>query len=276
MTAPMYVWDALVAACTPVFTRPSFALFGDLLRAWVLCPGRHAVTHMLGMLDPASSRKHDAYHRFLRAGAWSMAALWRLLAQVLVAGLAGVQAILCLDLDDTLFHKTGRKVESAGIFRDAVRSMKNSVVYALGLNLVVITLRVSAPRGGEPLGLPINVRVYRKAGLSHLDLALQMLQEVREWFPGRGIRLCADGAYASLAGRAPEGVIFTSRLRKDAALYEITLPRRGKGRGRPRKKGRRLPTPDEMAGRVRKWVAATIDFRGRLKKRLIYNYCLWK
>ena len=126
MTNPVYVWDAFVAACTPVFTRPSFALFGDLLRAWVLCPGRHTVTHMLGMLDPASGRKHDAYHRFLRAGAWSMAALWRLLAQALVAGLAGVQAILCLDLDDTLFHKTGRKVESAGIFRDAVRSMKNS------------------------------------------------------------------------------------------------------------------------------------------------------
>ena len=276
MTAPVEVWEAFVAACAPAFTQPSFTLFGDLLRAWALCPGRHTVTHMLGMLGPAPRRKHDAYHRFLRAGAWSMAALWRLLAQALVAGLAGAPDDLLLDLDDTLFHKTGRKVESAGVFRDAVRSVKSHVVYALGLNLVVMTLRVSAPWGGEPLGLPINMRVYRKNGPSHLDLALQMLREVMVWFPGRVIRLCADGAYSSLAGRVPEGVIFTSRLRRDAALYEITLPRRRHGRGRPRTKGARLPAPEEMAGRARKWTLAVIDFRGRPKERLIYTrMVLW-
>jgi len=31
----------------------------------------------------------------------------------------GVVELLC---DDTLFHKTGRKVAGAGVFRDAVRS----------------------------------------------------------------------------------------------------------------------------------------------------------
>lgn len=276
MTAPAGAWDAFVAACAPAFTQPSFALFGDLLRAWVLCPGRHTVTHMLCMLGPASRRKHDAYHRFLRAGAWNMAALWRLLARALVAGLAGALDALRLDIDDTLFHKTGRKVESAGIFRDAVRSVKSSVVYALGLNLVVMTIRISAPWGGEPLGLPINVRLYRKGGPSHLDLAMQMLQEVMGWFPGRRIFLCADGAYASLAGRVPEGVAFTSRIRKDAALYETALPRRQKRRGRPRTKGARLPTPVEMAGRARKWTLAAIDCRGRLKERLIHTrLVLW-
>lgn len=274
--APVEVWEAFVAACVPAFTQPSFALFGELLRAWVLCPGRHTVTHMLCMLGPASRRKHDAYHRFLRAGAWSMAALWRLLARALAAGLAGASDALRLDLDDTLFHKTGRKVESAGVFRDAVRSVKSHVVYALGLNLVVMTLRVSAPWRGEPLGLPINVRIYLKGGPSHLDLALQMLREALEWFPGRGVRLCADGAYASLAGRAPEGVIFISRMRKDAALYETALPRRRRGRGRPRTKGARLPAPEEMAGRARKWTLAVIDFRGRPKERLIYTHMvLW-
>jgi hypothetical protein len=38
---------------------------------------------MIGMLDPHRRRPHDAYHRFLRAGAWSLEDLWRLLAEKL-------------------------------------------------------------------------------------------------------------------------------------------------------------------------------------------------
>jgi len=37
--------------------------------------------------------------------------------------------------------------------------------------LVVVTLRVQPPWGGEPLGLPINVRLHRKKELTTLDLA---------------------------------------------------------------------------------------------------------
>ena len=158
---------------------------------------------MIRMLDPAPRRKHDAYHRFLRAGAWSLPPLWRILAQMLVTGLFEPGAILFLDVDDTLFHKTGRKVEGAGSFRDAVRSTKKRVVYALGLNLIVLTLRIKAPWGGEPLGLPINVRLYKKGGPTHLDLTVEMLREARGWFPGRKLRLGGDGAYASLADRLP-------------------------------------------------------------------------
>ncbi|MBI5244891.1 MAG: transposase [Elusimicrobia bacterium] len=270
MSVPLDVWDMFVAAYAPAFTQPSFALFQELLNAWVLCPGRHTVTRMIRMLDPAARREHDAYHRFLRVGAWSMFLLWRLLAQARVAGLVGPLEALALDVDDTLFHKTGRKVEGAGSFRDAVRSKKKRVVYALGLNLVVMTLRIKAPWGGEPLGLPINVRVYKKGGPSHLDLAVEMLREVAGWFPDRKIQLCADGAYASLASRMLPHSHLTSRMRRDAALYNMPPKRKKKGRGRPRKKGERLPTPEEIARRVTKWMSAPIDFRGRLKERLIY------
>lgn len=271
MSGPLDVWDIFVAACAPTFTQPSFTLFQELLNAWVLCPGRHTVTRMIRMLDPAPRREHDAYHRFLRVGAWSMAPLWRLLAQALVAGLVGPLEALALDVDDTLFHKTGRKVEGAGSFRDAVRSTKKHVVYALGLNLVVMTLRIRAPWGGEPLGLPINVRMYKKGGPTHLDLAEEMLREVAGWFPNREIQLCADGAYASLAGRMFTNIHLTSRMRRDAALYEMPPKRKKKGRGRPRKKGKRLPTPEGMARRATRWMSAIIDFRGRLKERLIYS-----
>ena len=270
------VWDFCTTACAPAFTQPSFPIFRELLGAWVLCPGRHTVTRMIRMLDPAPRRKHDAYHRFLRAGAWSLPPLWRILAQMLVTGLFEPGAILFLDVDDTLFHKTGRKVEGAGSFRDAVRSTKKRVVYALGLNLIVLTLRIKAPWGGEPLGLPINVRLYKKGGPTHLDLTVEMLREARGWFPGRKLRLGGDGAYASLADRLPPQCHLISRMRRDAALYEMPPARRKKGPGRPRKKGKRLPSPEAIARNVRRWKRVSIDCRGCIKDKLIYTQrVLW-
>jgi len=277
MSVPIELWDVFVAGCAPVFTQPSFELFEELLSAWIRCPGRRTVTRMIRMLDPSPRRAHDAYHRFLREGAWSMTSLWRWLAQRMAAALLGPLKVLDLDLDDTLFHKTGRKVEGAGNFRDAVRSTKKRVIYALGLNLVVMTLRIKAPWGGEPLALPINVRVYRKGGPSHLDLAVEMLREVAEWLPNRRIHLCADGAYASLARRMPPNSDFTSRMRRDAAIYEMApKPKKKKKRGRPRKKGKRLPTPEEIARRAKNWISAIIDCRGRPKERLFHiRRVLW-
>jgi hypothetical protein len=137
---------------------------------------------------------------FLRAGAWTLAPLWRLLLVHLIAHL-DVQGPLQLDLDDTLFHKSGRKIDRAGVFRDAVRSSPSAVVYARGLNLVVLALHVAPRWGGEPLGLPINVRLYWKGGASHLDPAEQMIRQVAQWLPDHSFVLVGDGAYASLAGR---------------------------------------------------------------------------
>jgi hypothetical protein len=264
-----------LVAFESVFTLPSFALFCQLVSAWVLCPGRHTVTRMLGMLDSRRRRPHDAYHRFLRAGAWSLGELWRLLAGKLVASLVP-QGSLLLDLDDTLFHKAGRKIEGAGVFRDAVRSTRASVVYALGLNLMVLTLRVRPPWGGEPLGLPVNLRLYRKGGPSHLDLGEEMIRQLAGWFPDRKLSLCCDGAFASLAGRSLPRTHVTSRMRRDAALFELPPPRKPRRRGRPRKRGRRLRTPEGMARHSQGWTRKTVDFRGRLEKRiLLVRPVLW-
>src|SRR5438445_5948837 len=71
----------LLGVAAPAFTQPSFAIFGELISAWVLCPARHTVTALIRIADPGGRRAHDAYHRFLRAGAWSMAALWAFIAR---------------------------------------------------------------------------------------------------------------------------------------------------------------------------------------------------
>jgi hypothetical protein len=257
-----------------VFTAPSFTLFTDLLAGWVLTPGRRTITRMLTVADPQGHRAHDAYHRFIRAGRWDMAALWRVLAVHAIERFYPDGAVL-LDCDDTVYKKTGRKVNGAGVFRDAVHSTRSKVVYAWGLNLVVITLRVTPPWGGCPLGLPINVRVHRKGGPSTVALAAQMIREIASWLPGRDLHLHADGAYATLVGADLPRTVVTSRLRRDAALYAPAPPRTGK-RGRPRVKGDRLPTPPELARAATDWVDADIDERGTtLARRLWHRDVLW-
>jgi hypothetical protein len=238
-------WELILASFSGCFTAPSAALFAELVSAWVCCPARRTVCGIIATMDPGSGPVHDAYHRFLRAGAWSLAALFEVLARAVVASLCRDGA-LSVDIDDTLFNKSGTKVAGAGNFRDPIRSTGGKVVYALGLNLVVATLRITPPWGGEPLGLPVNMRLYRKGGRSHIELAEDMIAEIEGWFPGRVVVVCADGAYASLARASLTAAHVVSRMQRNAALFEAPPARMGQ-RGRPRKRGARLPSPAGLA-----------------------------
>lgn len=273
-SGPHRAWQDQLGAAPSVFTRPSLAIFVTLMNAWVLTPGRRTVTRMITVGDPDGRRCHDAYHRFLRGGLWTMTALWKSLAVRLVEQCCPPGRVI-VDCDDTLFHKTGRKINGAGSFRDAIRSTRNRVVYATGLNVVVITLRVTAPWGGEPVGLPVNCRLFRKGGPTHNDLAAAMIVQLAAWLPGRSFMLCADGAYASLAGRKLPRTHVCSRMRRDAALYEAAPPPSGR-RGRPAKKGARLASLAKLAAAATDWNTADIDWRGRTMTRAVWSQpVLW-
>ncbi|MDQ2729430.1 MAG: transposase [Actinomycetota bacterium] len=264
-------WDELVALTTSCFTAPSLAIFTTLLTGWVLAPGRRTVTAMITAGDPEGRRAHDAYHRFFRSGRWSAAAMWKVLVVHMVAALCPSGAVV-LDVDDTLYNKSGRRIDGAGSFRDAVRSTRNRVVYATGLNLVVVTLRVRPPWGAMPVGVPVGVRLHRKNGPKTTELAADIIVELAAWLPERHFCLCGDGAYACLAGRALPRTTVTSRMRRDAALYEPAPARSGK-RGRPRTRGARLATPTQMAAGLidNDFTRADLDWRGRPKQLLVWS-----
>ena len=251
-------------------TAPGYRLFCDLMTGWVLTPGRHTITRVLTLADPDGRRAHDSYHRFVRAGRWSAGLLWQVLA-VHAVTLTCPSGVVELLVDDTLAHKSGRKVEGAGTFRDAVRSTVKKVVYAWGLNVVVICLRVDPPWGGTPIALPLSLRVRaKKSGKKTTELAAEMVTEIAGWLPDRRFHLTGDGAYACLAGAALPRTRLTSRMRRDAALYEPAPPATGK-RGRPRTRGARLPAPAKLASKApaKDWQAADVDVRGRTVQRLV-------
>ena len=275
-TSASTFWTALLGLFAPLFTAPTFALFRELLTAWVLCPARRTVTGMMRGGGLVHRRPHDAYHRLVRAAAWSLDQLWDLTADLLIRQFAPEGRIDLL-LDDTLFHRRGRKIEGAGVFRDAVRSSGNSVVYDRGLNLLVLALRVTAPWGGEPLALPHSVRLHRKKGPTLLDLGAEAIRRLTERFPNRSFHLIADGAYAPLAGEEFPRTVVTSRIRRDAALYDLPPPRRPGQIGRPPKKGKRLPSLEHWAAHARTgWEDTVVDRRGRLdRRRLLSRVVLW-
>jgi hypothetical protein len=267
-------WDQLLFIFFPVFTQPTAQTFARLCAAWVLATGRHTITGIYGFVDPKEDRTHDTYHDFFHA-AWSLIDLWRTWA-IYVVSRFYPSGYVPIDLDDTLFHKSGRKVDGAGWWRDAVRSTCSKVVHVWGLNLVVLTVRIVAPWGGEPIGIPIHMRLHRKRGPSLIELAEAMVTDLAGWLPERAFTLCADGFYASLAGRDIPRTRLVSRMRRDAAIYALPAASRPGKRGRKPKKGPRLSTPQVMASHVRRWKAITVNERGRSRQRLVYSrVVLW-
>jgi hypothetical protein len=262
-------WLVLLELFQSVFTAPAFSVFQELLTAWVLCPARRTVTGMMRGGGLVRRRPHDAYHRLIRDAAWCLDGLWDLTAELLI-GLFAEEGRIDLLLDDTLFHRRGRKINGAGIFRDAVRSSGGSVVYDRGLNLVVLALRVQPPWGGEPLALPLAVRLHRKGGPTLLDLSAEAIRRLAERFPDRTFHLIADGAYGPLAGWGLPRTEVTSRIRRDAALYGFPPPSRKGQVGRPPKKGARLAPLPRWANHTRNgWTRVVVDRRGRLEERLL-------
>lgn len=273
MPAPP-TWRRFLHQFAGCFTVPSQTLFEQLITAWVLCPGRHTLTRLWSVIPAEVRHPYHAYARLVRIGRWSMDELWRRLLGHLVERWVPDGPITLL-LDDTLMLKTGRRVNGTGMYRDAVRSTRIHTVTARGLNIVVVGLRVLAPWGGEPLALPILVRLHRKGGATLIDMASAMMEQLAEWLPERSFCLVADGAYASLVGRRLPRTTVISRIQRNAALFEQIPPRTGR-RGRPRKRGRRLPAPPGLAAEVTTWTREVVRFRGRVVRRDLWaREVLW-
>ena len=277
-------WLTFLHHFAPCFTTPGTLLFEQLVTAWALCPGRHTLTRLWSVMPAERRRRYGAYARWVREGKWSPDELWRRLVVQLVEHWAPAGRLVLL-LDDSLVNKSGRKVDGAGYFHDAVTSTAVAhKVSAWGLNVVVLALRLPSPWGGEPLALPVMVCLHRKSTreatgeeeeLSLIELAAWMVFRLIEWLPNRRFRLVADGAYASLLRHEFGRTAVITRLRRDAALFDLAPPRTGR-RGRPRTKGKRLATPLGLAAALTgaEWTTVQVCVRGRMVERKLWSRTL--
>ena len=118
-----------------------------------------------------------------------------------------------------------------------------------GNNWVIAAVVVKLPAISRPVAIPVLATLVIKdtCSASRLWLARRMAQMLAEALPGRAIHVVADSANAGgELKKLPRRVTWTTRLRKDAALYELPPGRSGR-RGRPREKGDRLPSLTRLA-----------------------------
>jgi hypothetical protein len=232
-----------------------------MLLAWIMALGRRTLRHVAESADPRQlpdhSQRHgfDSYYNYFERSAWDPKSLAHHLG-ILIFTRLKCFGVITLLVDDTLAHKRGKCVWGLGWFRDAVASTRKRVATASGHNWVVIAVAVCLPGTRIPiLALPL-VGQLRKPGSgqpSCPELARQMLAEVLQWYPDRRFNLVGDGAYATktLLANLDERVSFVGRLRGDAAVYDPRVPASDPSkRGRKAKKGKRLPSPKQAAGKA--------------------------
>jgi hypothetical protein len=269
----------------PGLTAPGFANFIVIASGWLLTHGTHAVTEALVTTDVAARCHHEAFHRFFSRGTWSPDLLGRWIFWRIRDALCDGGAVRVV-LDDTLAPKKGPHVFGIGSHLDAVRSTKKQKVFAFGHCWVTLAVLVRVPFSTRTWALPVLFRLYRtqkeceRRGVPHrkkTELARQMLDVLCDWVTDQRIELAADSAYCNdtVTRDLPERVVLFGAMRPDAVLTEPppAATRSAMG-GRPRKRGRLLRKPEQVArdGRT-PWKSTEATLYGRRTTVRFKTFC---
>jgi len=237
-----------------LFSRRIWDKVQLLLAGAILSPAERTVTAALRAVGLSDEKHFQNYHRILNRAIWSSREASRILLMLLVSAFA-LSGPIILGLDDTIERRRGANIKAKGIYRDPVRSSHSHMVKASGLRWLSLMLLAPIPWAGRVWALPFltvlapSERYYEKKVRKHkklTDWARQMLFQLRKWLPKRKLVVVADSSYAviellSKMTKLKNPICMITRFRLDAALYEPVQAAPGK-KGRPRKKGKRLPT----------------------------------
>lgn len=266
----------------PVFSDRVWQWVVLLVLGGVLATGQRTVASVLRVVGLGHERQFQNYHRVLNRAAWSSRALSRILLRVLVAAFVPADAAIVIGMDDTIERRRGAKIAAKGIYRDPVRSSKSHFVKTSGLRWISVQLLVVIPWAKRIWALPFltvlapSERYNAQRGRRHKTLAVwgrQVIRQLRRWLPDRKLVFVVDSTYAALellataAANLRNPVTVITRLRLDAALYDLPPDRPAGTKGRPRVKGARQPT---LAQRLRDpatvWQTVTVAWYGGTTK----------
>lgn len=187
---------------------------------------------------------------------------------------------LILAIDDSPTARYGKHVEGAGVHHNPTPGPVGSE-WLYGHNWVTMCLLATHGSWGV-IALPLLSLLYVRAKdvpalaekhdwkfRTKHELAIELVT----WFVTRArsahitseIWLVADGAYVArhtLKAMAGQGVTMFSRLRCDAALFDLPAQLKAGQRGRPRKYGVNRISLKKRAGQHRGWETMTYRCRG--------------
>jgi hypothetical protein len=245
------------------FSPTVWPRFRVLVFAAIVCVGRHTICRLLRIAGTLADGHWSSYHRVLSKRRWSVWLLARILAQHVVDRFVP-RGTISISGDDTVTQHPGKKVYGKGRHRDAVRSTHSYTAWKWGHKWVVLAIQVQLPGLSRPWALPVLCALYRtpeddqKRGRRHktpCDLMRQLLRVLLRWFPRREFVFAGDGGYgthalARFVSRQPR-LTLISKFYKDANLHDPPSKRKPGTNGRPRVKGRKRPSPEEVVAKTR-------------------------
>ena len=294
--------DASIQQFASCFTKPTFQTFRVIVAGWLLGCGRRTVTRVLLMGGGLKIKTFSCYHRFFSQARWTIDSMGHVIV-AMVLKFIPKDAPIVAAVDDTLNRKTGKRIWAAGMHHDPILSTGKRCVFSFGHNWVVLSIQLRFAFAPDKVwSLPILMRLYRRKQKQRQpgrprgerkaigqanpgehrtrpQLATEMIALLASWLPDRTIHVVGDSAYAgkSISRNLPDRVHLTSRMVMNAALYDQPSKRRKGERGAPRKKGKRLPSPVELAKSKKvRWTKTRATLYGR-RVRVWYKSCtaLW-
>jgi DDE superfamily endonuclease len=254
---PIWIMTVLGEFAPAIYGMSTWYKIEVLVVGAILTRGQRTVSAALRVMGLSHERNYAMYHHVLSRAVWSglevSAILLRLLVKTFDRG-----GPLVFGVDETIERRRGEKIAAKGIYRDPVRSSHSHFVKASGLRWVSLMWLTRVPFAERIWALPFltalapSERYYqerRRKPKKITDWARQLVCQVRRWLPNRTLIVVGDSTYAALdflhhCQTLRQSVTVITRLRVDAALYEPAPAYAGKGR--PRLKGQRLPTPQQL------------------------------
>lgn len=193
----------------------------------------------------------------------------------------GPDGYLLIGVDDSPTGRFGPHVEGAGVHHDPTPGPAGGE-WLYGHNWVSLAVLAKHAWWGV-IALPLRSLLYVRAiNVPKLQekygwefrTKLQMAVELVVWFVNQvraldvkcQIWMAVDGAYASRKVLLPltkQGVVVFSRLRRDAALFDLPPEPKPHQRGRPPIYGRNRISLSKRAAHRQGWEAITYQCRGR-------------
>jgi hypothetical protein len=253
-----------------------------MLSGLLFATGRRTVSSWLRAGE--LSKDYQDYYYFLASLGRNVKSLALALLQIAL-NVVGPKGRILFAIDDTPSKRYGPKVEGAGIHHNPTPGPAGAK-FLYGHVWVTLAWVVRHPLW-QAIGLPLLARMYvrqkdidaqllpflRKVTFqTKLTMAAELITWAAQWlkFLGRALWVVADGAYAKrvfLQAAAAAQVIVVSRLRKDAALKGVPVPPKQRGRGRPRKYGKKSISLAKRAAHRRGWHVETFVLYGQEETR---------
>jgi hypothetical protein len=251
----------------------------------VFARGRRTVTSWLraaGISDDFA----DYYYFLQPLGRKAKGAAARLLTVLLMRLETGERLLFAVD--DTPTKRYGPKVQGAGIHHNPTPGPTDQK-FLYGHVWVTFSLLVRHPLW-HTIGLPLLGLLYVRAKdvgkipaqyawqfHTKLELAVEQMLSfaILAKAAGKTVWVVADGAYAKRPFLKPlraAGMTVISRLRKDAALFDLPAPPKQCRRGRPRKYGRKRMHLARRAAQPKGWQTVECFVYGKLVTKTIKTF----